>query len=182
MESSPHALIDRPLIYVAGAWAKRGWLARFLSCITFSDGDKCWEWKASTDRKGYGQFNIRDAITGKKNLKRAHRIAYELFVANPGEKFCCHRCDNPLCCNPSHIFLGTNLDNVRDMDRKGRRKVSVKIGEKHSNAILSNEAVREIKERLKSGKRGIGLELAAEYGVSPITISAIKVGRIRSKA
>lgn len=80
----------------------------------FSTGDGCWEWTGATDRDGYGVFNY----AGKSH--RANRVALLLDGRDPGEKFACHSCDNPRCVRPSHLFIGTNQDNMQDMVAKGR--------------------------------------------------------------
>lgn len=69
----------------------------------------------SCDAHGYGQLNFNGAIT------KAHRLSYAAFVGPiTGGLFVCHKCDNPKCCNPAHLFLGTQQDNVADMVAKGR--------------------------------------------------------------
>jgi hypothetical protein len=79
------------------------------------DDRGCWEWDAMRDRKGYGIL-----MSGPKRL-RAHRISYEIhFGPIPDGLFILHRCDNPPCVNPAHLFLGTLADNNRDKTAKGR--------------------------------------------------------------
>lgn len=81
------------------------------------NGD-CLEWQGHRRTKGHGQ--IRVAGRGSK-CESPHRVAYELWVGPiPEGMFVCHRCDNPPCCNPAHLFLGTALDNNLDMIQKGR--------------------------------------------------------------
>lgn len=80
-------------------------------------GDGCWEWQASTYGIGYGQFH-RDGV-----MTPAHRMAWQLTHGSiPDGMVVCHRCDNPPCVRPDHLFLGTNKDNSRDMVAKGRHK------------------------------------------------------------
>lgn len=89
---------------------------------------ECWLWTGNKDNDGYGKFSIR--IDGKRFYFRAHRFIYEfvcgIFDAN---LFVCHRCDNPTCVNPDHLFLGTAKDNNNDATRKGRYKAP--SGDRH---------------------------------------------------
>jgi len=90
----------------------------FLSKVTKTDS--CWLWNQTVDRDGYGSINIDNV-----RLK-AHRAAYFIFIGDIDDsKFVCHRCDNPTCVNPDHLFLGTHQDNERDKDLKGRRPISI---------------------------------------------------------
>jgi hypothetical protein len=87
---------------------------RFWAKVEKTEGG-CWLWTASRHPKGYGllSFGNRPA--------RAHRVAWQLTNGDiPPGLFVCHRCDNPPCCNPEHLFLGTNTDNMRDASQKGR--------------------------------------------------------------
>lgn len=88
---------------------------RFWNNIVKNAPDECWGWRAYKDPNGYGQMSV----FGK--LQRAHRISYSLhFGAITKGMFVCHRCDNPECTNPDHLFLGTNKDNMKDAYKKGR--------------------------------------------------------------
>ena len=137
---------------------------RFWQKVRKSDG--CWEWQAHRFRTGYGALRI----SGK--TETAHRVSYRLNVGPiPEGLWVLHRCDNPGCVRPDHLFLGTRLDNVADMDAKGRR----------TQAILTVADVQEIRARAemlprtRSGKRKMGsmIQLAAEYGVSKGTIKYV---------
>jgi hypothetical protein len=85
---------------------------RFWEKVDMQGPDDCWEWTASTDRDGYGKFKA-----GK--MYQAHRIAYYLATnEDPGDLCVRHTCDNPPCCNPAHLRLGTNDDNAHDREEE----------------------------------------------------------------
>jgi hypothetical protein len=90
----------------------------FWSKINITREDSCWPWKLGVlrDDKPYGRI----CVGGK--LKLAHRVAYELYngMVVPDNLQVCHSCDNPICCNPKHLWLGTNADNMHDKSMKGR--------------------------------------------------------------
>ena len=92
---------------------------RFWMRVDQSDPDGCWEWQGGrSNRGGYGLVGV-----GKAKNAKAHRIAYELANGPfDSDLFVCHRCDNPPCCRPDHLFLGTNADNAADRERKGRNR------------------------------------------------------------
>lgn len=99
--------------YVAGV------ADRFWSKVDQQGPDDCWPWLAATFRNGYGAF----VVGGRKgSMTTAHRTAWELANEQrvPEGLFVCHRCDNRPCCNPRHLFLGSQEDNMRDMLSKGR--------------------------------------------------------------
>ncbi len=85
-----------------------------------ANSEKCWTWQGRREPKGYGRFNL---VTEKVKFQLAHRVAYYLFNGkDPKELFVCHKCDNPICCNPHHFFLGTHEDNQRDKIAKNRQR------------------------------------------------------------
>lgn len=138
-------------------------LARFMSKIEKQDND-CWEWLGSTDRHGYGQVKV-----GQK-MCRAHRVSFELMVSEiPTGMYILHHCDNRRCVNPDHLFLGTQLDNIRDMRSKGREK-DVR-GETNGQSRLTQEQVVKILELVRQGKKQT--EVAKMYLVATSTINAI---------
>lgn len=94
---------------------------RFWAKVDKRGPDECWEWKASKFYNGYGHFYFIRA-NGKSD-QLSHHYAWELhFGEIPRGYHVLHRCDNPGCVNPKHLFLGTHQDNMKDMDKKGRRK------------------------------------------------------------
>lgn len=115
----------------------------------------CWEWTGATTRGGYGQV-----MDGRKNL-RAHRAAYMLFVGDiPDGMLVCHSCDNPLCINPDHLWLGDTAANTQDKVMKGRANK----GESMPSSKLNEDAVKEIRAS------NMNIRVAAEkFRVSPVT-------------
>ena len=142
-------------------------LKHFLSrCDTSLGPDGCWIWTGHVSRR-YGVVSMNDRPV------RAHRAAWILhYGAIPDGMAVCHACDTPLCCNPSHLFLGTVNDNNQDKVLKGRQT----FGESVTHSILKSSDVAEIKRLLSQGVRGV--RLAERFGVARCTISAIKAGRI----
>lgn len=90
-------------------------ISRFWSRVDRRGPDECWQWTGATDSHGYGQLTIHNRHVG------AHRLAYTFTVGSIPAGLCiCHTCDNPPCCNPAHLFIGTMSDNLRDCAQKGR--------------------------------------------------------------
>lgn len=98
-------------------------ILKFMRSIEFKND--CWIYRKGKDRKKYGRFYI-----GHKSLG-AHRVSYLIFKGEIDDGlFVCHKCDNPSCVNPDHLWLGNNEQNMKDMDRKGRRKTCFINGHK----------------------------------------------------
>ena len=84
-------------------------------------GDGCWEWSLQRDRVGYGRLKVQLGSRAAFRFTSAHRYAYEVYVGPiPQGMNILHKCDNRACCNPEHLFVGTQGDNMRDMHAKGR--------------------------------------------------------------
>lgn len=149
-------------------------VVRFWSKVDRSGGENaCWTWTSSRHGGGYGLFAV-DNVT-----RRAHRIAWALANGHvPDGIFVCHRCDNPPCVNPSHLFLGTPADNCHDMDTKGRRALflgdnngmrrhpeKISRGEAHGHAALTEADVVEI-FRMYVVDGATKAAIGREFGVS----------------
>lgn len=120
--------------------------------VLTANPDKCWVWTMKKDQDGYGNFNVGYSIV------KAHRFAYYVYnKVDPKELQVCHKCDNPSCVNPFHLFLGTTQDNTKDRHLKGRTNApsgnkhrsvtkpeSVAKGESHWNAKLTEADVLTI--------------------------------------
>jgi hypothetical protein len=134
----------------------------------------CIEWTGAKNPNGYGLIGRGRRTEG---LVKAHRLAYELKHGPiPEGMGVLHECDNPPCCNPDHLFLGTQTDNNADMDAKGRRSLPPTLkGEENGSAKLSSAQVVEIKRFLSLGKHQRVIALA--FGVSQATINNINTGR-----
>jgi hypothetical protein len=90
----------------------------FWARVHKAGADDCWNWSGGRSSDGYGVHKIR-----RYYRTAAHRIAYALAnQEEPGDFHVCHRCDNPVCCNPAHLFLGTAADNAQDKVQKGRAR------------------------------------------------------------
>lgn len=120
----------------------------------------CLIWMGHTGHAGHGHVGIGGVV------KRAHRVAWEAVNGPiPEGLSVLHRCDTPCCINPVHLFLGTQVDNMDDMNKKGRGA----RGEKHGQAKLSDADVRAIREDSRQG-----VVVAKEYGICPSHVSDIR--------
>jgi hypothetical protein len=124
---------------------------RLKRSITVADSG-CWEWQRKKDAAGYGRLQVSMGSRTNIRWSSAHRYAYEVFVgAIPEGKCVLHRCDNRGCINPEHLFIGTQQDNVRDMDRKGRRTKGYK---RDHEVCRQNSAKRRNHRNQHSAMRG----------------------------
>lgn len=111
---------------------------------------ECWVWTGFTNESGYGLIGLPGS-----RIAFTHRVAYALHHnTDPGPLLVCHTCDNPPCCNPAHLFTGSQVDNMADMARKGRSRWR----------LIDDQQVRDIRARAASGERYA--DLAEAYGIS----------------
>lgn len=144
-------------------------LARFWAKVDKRGDDECWPWLGCRNKLGYGSFGIHSRRT-----MLAHRVAYEISNGKiPPGVLVCHKCDNPYCVNPKHLFAGSNADNVADCISKGRKPSQP--GATNPNAKLSSDQINEIRKLYVDGCKII--PLAKQFGVSKSQIWNIVSGR-----
>lgn len=141
-------------------------VTRYWALVAVAEADECWPWQGDTDANGYGVFHWRG------RMRRAHELAVSFTTGEkrPDGFDTCHSCDNPPCCNPSHLRFGTRQSNVDEMYARGRASV----GERHHGARLTAAQVQEMRERRANG--AIQKLLAADYGISEAYVSEIVNG------
>lgn len=142
---------------------------KFWAKVDIRGNDECWLWTRSRNTYGYGSAVFKGWTTN------AHRIAYFLAHGSiDATKVICHSCDNRLCCNPAHLWEGTQGDNVRDCNKKGRGKgkFSETLGKDHPRhlAKMTPDQVKEARRLYWSGQMSQA-QLGKKYGVHPATIS-----------
>lgn len=148
------------------------WLKRFWARVDRTDD--CWTWCGARHTFGYGVVSF----LGRQRY--VHRLVYMMNHGRiPSGMSVLHRCDNPPCCRPDHLFLGSQLDNVRDMASK--KRYHSYPGEHHTLAALTNAEAARIRALLKEG--GISQrQLARDYGVSNMTVWSIANGKSYKEA
>lgn len=145
---------------------------RFWALVTRRGGDACWEWSGFRLR-GYGMVR-----RGPRNI-RAHRFSYELtYGAIPIGMVVCHHCDNPACVRPSHLFLGTQLENIADRHAKGRS--GGPRGERNAHSGVSDDVVREAVLRVRAGE--MKAAVARSIGVTKTAVGLWCNRGVRSSA
>lgn len=141
-------------------------IGRFWKFVSKGNEDECWTWKGAKTNNGYGAFSV-----GIKRIS-SHRFSWQLhFGEIPKGMVVCHKCDNPPCVNPNHLFLGTNAENQGDKKMKGRAA----RGEGNYKAKLTESDVREIRDLLKEGLSA--REIARKFNVRHAAILTIKSGK-----
>lgn len=154
-----------PRRFLPGHYQQENDIARafWKYCVPLGKND-CWQWQGNIGTNGYG----RGSCGGKTFA--AHRVSYELHRGSiPDGMMVLHKCDNPTCINPDHLFLGTDADNMQDKIEKGR--ANFLVGERVYNARLTSGQVIEIR---RLSKQGISQSrIARQFGVSTSAIGSI---------
>jgi len=139
-------------------------IARFWTHVRKRGPDECWNWQASIINGGYGQVQLANP----RRMVLAHRLAYAAAYGEvPSGKQVHHRCDNRRCCNPAHLWVGTQHDNIADAIAKGRYKAA---GEHNPKAKIGPDEVRQIRKLAGASSQR---EIAERFGVSQQNVSAI---------
>ena len=138
----------------------------FVRKVNIGHPDQCWEWKDSVGTPGYGNW-FHD-VPGFPKQGTAHRRAYALFKEHPGKALVLHRCGNRRCCNPDHLYAGTQKQNVQDAISHGTASLPPRAHD------LTENQVNEIRQRRAAGEKGI--DLAKEFNRDPSTIARINRG------
>jgi len=146
---------------------------RFWRSVRRAGPNECWEWVGKSRLAGYGYISLGGRGAGKV---LAHRLSWQIHrgeLPRDGGGYhgavVMHTCDNRLCVNPTHLRLGTQTENVRDMDAKGRRKVSVRLGSDHHKTTVTEADVRFIRSSKLSNR-----ELGERFSMTRHGIAAIR--------
>lgn len=143
-------------------------IVNFWEKVNIGKPDECWLWKGCTCGSGhkYGSAYF------ERKLTKAHRIAWEITHGPiPKGLLACHHCDTPLCVNPSHLFIGTNQDNQDDMERKGRRRYGVTLGEDNPLTKITKAQAAEVRRLSKLGV--FQKDISSITGVTKTNVGAI---------
>ena len=138
---------------------------RFWSKVCVGKEDECWNWKASSRSSGYGSFKYSGKVID------SHRMTWFIINGEFPNMFVLHMCDNKLCCNPNHLFLGTHVDNMKDMVSKGRSASGEKSGV-FLYSKLKKKDVLEIRSKYLTGNYSYK-ELGKMFGVDKTQIGGI---------
>jgi len=140
--------------------------SRLMARVVRDEVTGCWNYQGGQTKRGYGRLRIEDRYEG------AHRVMAEMVYGDVEGFFVCHKCDNPACVNPVHLFVGTHMDNVRDSMAKGRRLE----GEKHGGHKLTLPQVLEVRSNYFRRVKGIR-QMAKELKVTQGTLYCVVRGK-----
>jgi hypothetical protein len=144
----------------------------FWSMVDCWASDECWPWLKTVDNGGYGHISIKTRIGHMDAL--AHRVAYMLSKGEiPSRQVVMHSCDNPVCCNPNHLAVGSYRDNALDCTNKGRRKITIA----RTPRKYSDDDVRTMRELANSGVSRA--DIMRRYEIYYVYLSNIITGKQR---
>lgn len=140
----------------------------YVQSVDIKTPDKCWEWRKSLASSGYGNWYWHKKAGG------AHRESFKLFYDLDPKLYVLHKCGNRRCCNPDHLYAGTQKQNVLDTKRHGKyAPPPYKKGEEVGTSKLTENQVYKIKKDLRDNKKSLK-ELAKQYNVTVQCICLIK--------
>ena len=138
---------------------------KFFLWVNYSASNGCWEWTGSKDGGGYGMAFV-DGV-----MVKSHRYSWEYYFGSiPSGLWVLHKCDNPACINPEHLFLGTNGDNMKDKVKKERQ--SRLFGDKNGRCVMTKDLVIELRQLYASGKFSYR-DLVGRFNISQTQVARI---------
>lgn len=140
----------------------------FWDKVKIGKENECWQWLGALNNHGYGVVKRRKIGRG---IHYAHRYSFYLKHKVFPKEFCCHKCDNPKCVNPNHLFDGTPKDNMVDAANKNRLG-SIQTGTKNNNSKLTQSDLIKVRQLIKEGINNT--EIGKLFNVSHSTISCIR--------
>lgn len=194
MARSHESYVSMGMLGAIAKWSKQTYEQRFWGRVDVKSEDECWVWLRGLSNRGYGKVTKDGKCTG------AHRVSYEISKGKIPDGLCVlHKCDNPACVNPHHLFLGTLSDNIQDSIKKGRFRKGYHPSEYRPRGYayphgfpvkLTPEIIDQIKSLTQNGERQI--DIAKKFGIDQSTVSRVinnlhtyallrAAGKIRSK-
>lgn len=132
----------------------------------------CWEWQGAKNKFGYGRLIVGSRKDGSRKTMTAHRYSYLCYNGEIGDKWVLHKCDNPKCVNPTHLYLGDRMQNVKDREDRKRNKTPNLKHEYHPNAKLNWGIINKLRKDYEIQKIKI-CTLSIIYEINRRTISDI---------